>query len=154
MRRNIEKQGNILLCYDTYVKRCVSLNKMKLKELIPKNKSDIETANRLKNYSYQEINAIVPELLEWIQDLNWPVAEPVAAYLKSISEYLTEDIIKILKGNDETWKYWCVSIFGINATKSVDPELMKEFMRIANNPTEEEISEEVYELAQELINNK
>jgi len=127
---------------------------MELKELIPKDKGDVETANRLKNYSYQEIKTIVPELLEWIQDLNWPVAGPVADYLESISEYLTEEIIEILRGNDEMWKYWCVFIFGIHATKTIDPKLMQEFLRIANKPTEQEILAEVYELAQELINDK
>lgn len=132
---------------------CV-IEKIDLKELIPKNKYDIATANRLKDYSYKEIKTIVPELMEWIQDMNWPVARPVANYLKSISENLTDNIIKILRGNDEIWKYWCISVFGINATKSIDPKLMQEFMRIANNPSEQEVLEEVHELAQELINDK
>ncbi|MGX1928025.1 DUF5071 domain-containing protein [Flagellimonas sp. 2504JD4-2] len=125
-----------------------------MKELIPKNKGDIETANKLKNYSYQEVKEIIPELLEWIQDLNWPVAKPVADYLTSISEHLTNDIIAVLRGTDEVWKYWCITIFGIHTNKSIDPMLIQEFERIANHPTENEILEEVHELAQETVNFK
>ena len=127
---------------------------MKLKELIPKDKFDLETTERLSNYSYQEIKTIVPELLEWIKDMNWPVAIPIAEYLVSISENLTDDLIKILRGNDEVWKYWCVSIFGINTTKSVDPKLMTEIVRIATNPSDNEILEGVHELAEQLVDKK
>jgi len=41
----------------------------------------LETAEKLSGYSYDEIKPIVPELLTWIQDMNWPVARPVADYL-------------------------------------------------------------------------
>ena len=58
----------------------MSFKKLELKELIPKNKGDIRTEKRLKNYSYEEIEAMVPELLVWIQNMNWPVAGPVADY--------------------------------------------------------------------------
>lgn len=124
---------------------------MDLKELIPKDKGDIATAEQLKNYSYEQIKTIVPELLIWIQDMNWLVAKAVSEFLQSISEFLTEDILKILNGKDRTWKYWCVSIFGLNATKPIDPKLMLEFKRIATNPTQNEISEEIHELTLEFI---
>jgi hypothetical protein len=132
----------------------VSFKKVKLKELIPKDKGDIKTAQSLKNYSYDQIKTIVPELLMWIQDMNWPVAGPVSEYLKTISEYLTDDIIKILNGTDDTWKYWCVSVFGLNAIKPIDPRLMTEFYRIAANPTKNEVLEEVHELIMELMETK
>ena len=125
-----------------------------IKELIPKHKADIETVKKLKDYSYQEIKDIVPELLVWIQDMNWPVAGLVADYLESISGHITDDIVKVLKGDDEIWKYWCISIFGINSTRPIAPKLMNEFERIANNPTEKEVLEEVQELAKEFVNSK
>jgi hypothetical protein len=122
-----------------------------LKELIPNDKGDIKTAEKLKSYSYSEVKNIVTELLTWIQDINWPVAGPVSDYLQSISEYITDDIIKILNGNDDVWKYWCVSIFGLNAVKPIDPKLMMEFKRIAINPTKNEILEEVQQLTLEVL---
>ena len=122
-----------------------------MKDLIPKDKGDVKTAERLKNYSFEEVKSIIPELLEWIQDMNWPVARPIANYLESIAEYLTDDIIKILNGDDDVWKYWCVSVFGLNATKPITPKLMMEFKRIATNPTQGEILEEVQKLTLEFV---
>lgn len=121
-----------------------------MRDLIPKHKSDLETANKLAQYSYKEIAEIVPELLEWIQDCNWPVAGPVGDYLISISEDLTKDIIKILKGDDQVWKYWCVRLFGFGNSQ-IEPDLLNEFRRIADNPTKGEVTEEVFEEARELI---
>ncbi|MEO1013484.1 MAG: DUF5071 domain-containing protein, partial [Bacteroidota bacterium] len=59
---------------------------MNIKELIPKDKLDIEMAEKLNQYPYEEIKPIIPDLLEWIKDMNWPVARTVAEYLISISE--------------------------------------------------------------------
>lgn len=126
---------------------------MNIEELLPKDKGDIEVAKKLKNYSYAELRPIIPQLLEWIQDMNWPVAGPVSEYLASISEHLTDDIITIMKGRDEVWKYWCIKVFGLDAVKPIDSKLWKEFNRIATNPTPQEIAEEVHELALELKNN-
>lgn len=84
---------------------------MTIHQLIQKDKFDIATADKLSNYSYDEIRLIVPDLLIWIQDMNWPVAGPISKYLQSISEYLTDDIVMILKGTDDIWKYWSLHVF-------------------------------------------
>ena len=118
---------------------------------LPKHKGDLEAIALLKNYSYQDIKPIVPELLTWLQDLNWPVAGPLALYLQSIAEYIADDIIVILKGNDEVWKYWLLLVFGANATTPIAPKLLAEFKRIATQPTPEEVTEEIQDLALEII---
>lgn len=127
---------------------------MNIDKLIPKHKEDIETAEKLSRYSLEELKSIVPQLLTWIQDMNWRVSRPVAKYLESNSEHLTEDIIGILKGTDEIWKYWCIHVFGLDTEKPIDPKLMKEFDRIAAFPTPGEVDEEVQELAIQLVNKK
>ena len=127
---------------------------MSLYQLIPKDKADIETVSRLSSYSYEEIKPIIPNLLEWIRDMNWPVARPVADYLESISEHITDDIIKILQGNDDLWKYWSLHVFGLWSDKKLDNKLIKEINRIASKPTKGEIKEEVDEVALEILNNK
>lgn len=125
---------------------------MDINDLIPKNKGDIKTAEKLQDYGYDVIKPIIPELLTWIQDMNWPVAGTVANYLESVSEHLTDEIVCILRGTDEVWKYWCVKVFGLDTEKSIAPKLMAEFKRIATNPTQQEIDEEVQELTIELLN--
>jgi len=125
---------------------------MSINDLIPSDKSDIETAENLKKYSYQELKEIILELLTWIQDMNWPVAGPVAEYLESISEEITKEIIKILQGTDGVWKYWCVNVFAINAQKQLNSELIEEIIRISKTPTKDEMEEEVQKLAIEFLN--
>ena len=70
------------------------INKIDLKHLIPKDKFDIETAEKLKDYSYEELKTIIPQLMEWIQDMNWPVASVVSDYLTTISEHIQKEIVK------------------------------------------------------------
>ena len=116
---------------------------MKIENLIPKDKLDTETAEKLKQFSYEEVKLIIPNLLEWIQDMNWPVSRVVADYLITISENLTSEIIDILNGKDEMWKYWTIGVFGIYSEKPLQPEVKEIINRIANNPSLEEIENEV-----------
>jgi hypothetical protein len=124
---------------------------MTIQQLIPKDKFDIETVDRLSDYSFDEVRQIAPDLLTWIQDMSWPVAKPISKYLQSISEHLTEDIIKILKGTDDTWKYWTLHVFGLWTTKPLDKKIIEEIKRIANSPTRRERDEEVDEIARRII---
>jgi hypothetical protein len=118
------------------------------KDLIPKHKHDIERAENLKNYSYSELKPIIPELLEWLQDCNWPVAKPVSEYLVSINVNITNEILDVLNTNDQIWKYWIISIFGRITN---DTFVRNEIIRIARNPTENESLEYVDEIANEII---
>lgn len=121
---------------------------MNIKRLIPKDKFDIETAKELTNYSFEEIQPIIPNLLEWLQDLNWPVSKTVADCLLPFSENIASELVKILRSNDEMWKYWIISVFG----KIVkDDSFLYEIKRIVQNPTEEEIDSEVFTLAKEIF---
>jgi len=125
---------------------------MNVKDLTPRNKFDIKTADKLKQYSYSEIKPIVPDLLEWIQDMNWPVAKTVADYLITISEYLTDEIIEILNGNDSMWKYWTIGVFGIHSEKEMHPRVSEIVNRIANHPSISEKECEVDEQARQALN--
>lgn len=124
---------------------------MEPRDLLPKDKFDIETAEKLSNFSYEEIKPIIPELMEWIQDMNWPVSHPVADYLISVSENLTDEILKVLEGDDEMWKYWCIGVFGFYSKKELDPRVEMQIRRIAANPTENEIVHEVDQQAKRAI---
>ncbi|HRE76946.1 MAG TPA: DUF5071 domain-containing protein [Flavobacterium sp.] len=125
---------------------------MNIEDLIPKDKLDIETAEKLKDYSYEEIKPIVPDLLDWIQDMNWPVAKTVADYLITISEFIIPEIIEILNGKDEMWKYWTIGVFGIYSKKPLHPEVLEIIYRIANYPSFEEKESEVDEQAIRALN--
>lgn len=124
---------------------------MEIRKLLPRDKGDLETARKLFSYKYSEVRPIVPDLLEWLQDMNWPVAKPVSEFLESISEHITEEIISILQGDDDIWKYWCIHVFGLWSDKEIHPLILKEIKRIAENPSEGELREEVQEVAREYL---
>ena len=113
---------------------------MNIRELIPKHKFDEEVIDGLKALSFEQIEPIIPDLLEWLQDINWPIAAPIAVLLKPYVNRITPEIIKILKTNDGLWKLWILVIFGRITT---DPLLLVEIERIAKFPTRDEIEDEV-----------
>ncbi|MFL5743003.1 MAG: DUF5071 domain-containing protein [Flavisolibacter sp.] len=120
-----------------------------LKDLIPKDKADTSTAKKLMGHNFEELKPIIPQLLEWIQDMNWPVAGPVSRYLESISEHLTPYIIEILRGDDSTWKYWCLIVFG--RSKQIDPVLFQEIQRLKDYASKMDIEEGVLEVVNEIL---
>ncbi|MBC8643248.1 DUF5071 domain-containing protein [Flavobacterium lindanitolerans] len=74
--------------------------------LVPKNKEDLNFINNLKLKSISEIRDFIPQLLEWMQDMNWPQAPLIADYFSPYINEIQEELISILKSNDEIWKYW------------------------------------------------
>ncbi len=121
---------------------------MNIQDLVPKHKGDNETADKLKSYSYDQIKPIIPDLLTWMQDMNWPVARPVSDYLETITDDIGSELVKILQGDDEVWKYWIIGRFG-SLTK--DESVLNEIRRIAFHPTKAEIVDEVDERAREIL---
>lgn len=121
---------------------------MNYKNILPQHKSDVERAEQLKHYSSLSLKPIIPDLLEWLQDLNWPVAEPVADYLKSIHEEITEEILAVLSTDDNIWKYWIIETFGPITTSK---ELIAVIERIAYMPTINEANEELHKIALDVL---
>jgi len=99
---------------------------MDVQKLIPSHKSDLETASQLKNYPFETIQPIIPELISCIQDLHWPISEPVGQFLQSISNNITDQILFVLRGDDTIWKFNCLVVFFIrNETLSIDRQILK-----------------------------
>ena len=47
----------------------------KTNRLIPQNKFDTSTIKQLERIKTEQISTISMQLLEWIADMNWPVAQ-------------------------------------------------------------------------------
>src|ERR1700754_3950861 len=112
---------------------------MNIRKLIPKNKHDHDVIPGLKKLTFDQIKPIVPDLLEWLQDMNWPIARAVADILEPLADKIAPEIIAILKTNDGVWKMWVLINVARNTT---DPFLLSEIERIAKFPTPDEIEEE------------
>jgi hypothetical protein len=134
-----------------YIEKSVSSGnyEMKTRELIPKHKDDQKVVEDLKKLSFDEIKPIIPDLLEWLQDLHWPIAGPIGEILNPFSDNIVPDIIKILKTNDGLWKWGILTTLARTTTNLI---LLREIERIAKFPTKDEIEEALDVEAKAILN--
>lgn len=78
---------------------------MNIRELVPKDKFDESGVEELKKLSFQQIKPIVPDLLEWLQDMNWPVASNIADIMRPFTDKITAELVAILQSDHVMWKY-------------------------------------------------
>lgn len=99
---------------------------------------------------YPAVAPILPELLEWLQDCNWPVSRVLAPFLASIGSPLIPHIQRILDTDDEIWKYWMISVI-MRDSFELASAFRDELERLVLSPTECEAREELNEVAQEVL---
>ena len=120
--------------------------------IIPEHKSDFKACDNLAHASDEEVKNNLNELLQWLQDINWPVAPFVIDRIKSLGTSLTKPIKNILNGNDGNdgiWKYWIITNLLNLVSKEVLSELENEINRLVREPTENDKEEEVNIASQE-----
>ncbi len=76
--------------------------------MIPKDKFDVTAVEQLAHMETAQIIPLLPQMLEWIQDMNWPVAEPMVEVLLQYPTELTSLVEQVLLGDDDMWIYWCL----------------------------------------------
>ena len=120
--------------------------------LVPKHKSDLAVARAAIDAGYPAVGPVLPELTEWLQDHNWPVAKVLAPFLASIGRPMIPHIDLVLASNDAGWKYWIIScIIGENALLLT--HYHEELCRITNQPTDNERHHELDDVAREAVKN-
>lgn len=82
------------------------LTRAQLLELLPRDKHDVAAVERLSALGYPAVEPVLPELLEWIQDINWPVARVIAPFLAGIGRPLAPQVRPVLRSSDEDWIYF------------------------------------------------
>ncbi|WP_152392362.1 DUF5071 domain-containing protein [Paenibacillus guangzhouensis] len=121
------------------------------KDLLPRNKQDYERVSRIKNLSERGIVPLIPDLITWLQDMNWPIARDISQMLLKVSEQTIPHIKNVLTTNDHIWKYWCLSYLVMNFPNDLIKEIEPELNRLAYSPTKGEVNEEVHEVAQQIL---
>jgi uncharacterized protein DUF5071 len=126
------------------------LDQDELRKLLPKGKLDIERATELVSIGYPTVAPILPDLLEWLQDGNWPVAHVIGPFLASIGAPLTEEVRRILQTQDHLWKYWILLRVVANSHE-LAATLYPELVKIAEGDAVDEDEKEVKEVASEIL---
>jgi hypothetical protein len=117
---------------------------------LPRTKSDVERADALSAVPGDQLSPHVAELLVWLQDINWPVARPVAAALSRCADELVDPVRSVLRSDDDIWKLWILSELLPRVNRNILLALREDVLRIASRPTSGEQIEEAHLAAQEL----
>lgn len=120
-------------------------------EYLPRDKHDFERVNQLKNLSREELVLLLPGLMEWVQDMNWPIAEEVSELLLTCPDEIIPLIKDVLVTNDDIWKYWCLIILVEKLPKDLIVQLKSGLIRLVESPTAGEKLEELDEIALEIL---
>ena len=101
----------------------------------------------------EKIIPLLPGLLEWTKDMNWPIAKSVIELLLIFPKEIVPHVQEALLSKDDSWKYY-ILIFLVRELPIESKEQFKEYLiRLAENPTQNEIDEEIDEIAFEILDN-
>lgn len=124
---------------------------MDLNGCIPKDKFDTAAIERARQIGFPALNPVVPDLLAWIQDANWPVAPRVGSLLSDAGPEILPFIRAVLNGDDAVWKRWTIELVLKDACAEVIVGLCEEIERLASHPTQAEHLEEVDVVARSIL---
>lgn len=110
--------------------------------LLPRDKFDTANAEQLAALGFPAIEPVLPQLLEWMQDCSWPVAQVLQHLLASIGAPLAPHIRKVLNQEDEIWKYWVLHCI-VRESSELARAVMPDLQRLATFPTAREQMEEL-----------
>lgn len=122
--------------------------------LVPKDKFDTSGGEYLMKLEDKELDVIAPLLLEWIQDINWPVANYMIKVLAAHQDVTEKYIRRILSSDqpDDEWKTNTIRFLLPAFTHDFNEELTLGMIeRIAAKPTDGEHREEADEAAREYL---
>ena len=66
----------------------------------------LEQAKEIIAVGYPSVADKLPDLVAWLQDINWPGAREISDFLSSIGEPVIPHVKSVLQGNDRIWQYW------------------------------------------------
>jgi hypothetical protein len=117
---------------------------------LPQNKHDVEQARALVALGFPGVEPVLPRLLEWVQDMNWPVAQVLAPFLAGIGKPLAPHIERVLRTDDLAWQDFILS-----GVVSRSPELIEELRpqleRLALSSTSAEVADGVALTARDVL---
>ena len=121
-----------------------------LHAMLPKTKFETEKAQALVALGHPAVEPILPELMEWIQDINWPVAKVVAPFLATIGLPLVPHIRQVFATNDEDWKMSVLRRLA-ETSPAVFDAVREEVQRMADIQPQNEDEEALQETAREVL---
>lgn len=110
-----------------------------LLDALPLEKDDQVRVERVKALGYPRVRPIIPHLLTWMSDINWPVAGHLVPFFRSIRGEITDEIRAVLRGSDLTQIYWVLEYLVDDPDLQLAESLRSELVTLANGQDEEEV---------------
>jgi len=121
-----------------------------LRTMMPRDKLDTEKAAAVVALGYPAVEPVIEEMLQWMQDINWPVAQIFQPFLATIGAPLVPYIRTIFETDDHIWKLWVLEgVIGPSA--DLRAIFHPEIERFASAPTSDEQAEGLDEVAQNVL---
>lgn len=123
----------------------------KFQRYLPTDKHDFDSVEKLKQLDRESLIPLLPFLMEWMQDINWPITKEIAKILITFPEEIVPQVKYVLSTDDDCWVYWTL----LYLVKEMPSEIKKLFVKELNEIIEfkfqyEEV-ENVREAAQEIL---
>ena len=121
------------------------------KDLLPRHKTDDDRVELIKKMDRDKILPLLPSLLEWIQDMNWPVAPSILKLLLTFPEEIVPHVQDVLSSDDDNWKWFILHFLVIELPVESRVQFKEYLTRVAETPTQNELAEELDEIAKEIL---
>ena len=121
-----------------------------IRDLLPRDKLDLERAEAIVAQGYPAVAPVLPDLMVWLQDSNWPVCDIIAPFLAGLGAPVIPEVRGVLDSDDAIWKRW-VLLYVVAESGEVREGVRDQLARLADaEPTEEE-EEGLREIAAEIL---
>ena len=117
---------------------------------MPLTKFETEKAEALVALGFPTVEPALPNLLEWVQDGNWPVAGVFLPFLASVGAPLAVHVRHVFQTDDEQWKYFVLCNI-VGESRELALALVVDLERLAESPSQGELNEGLNVLANELL---
>lgn len=120
---------------------------------IPVSKHDIEVVERIKNADPKNIQEILPQIFEWVEDINWPIAPELVKVLVRFDDMIIPCIIDLIRKPDGLREYSIYYYMLPLLTNRQLCLLKEELERVAYNPSPFEKEEKYDKIAMQYLKN-
>lgn len=120
-------------------------------DLLPRHKHDHDRVEMIKKMDRNKILPLLPNLLKWIPDMNWPVAPRVLELLLTFPEEIAPHVQDVLSSDDDNWKWFILHFLIIKMPVESRVQFREYLTRVAETPTDNELAEELDEIAKEIL---
>jgi Domain of unknown function (DUF5071) len=113
---------------------------MNLLEMLPVSKHDTDKAAKLGALGYPAVEPVLPQILKWLKDMNWPVAMVLKPLVAGIGAPLAPYLRDVFATDDDIWKYWILEVV-VGRSPELSGDLRSEIMTLASQDSHLSLSQ-------------